>query len=65
MSPEAIRAISVAPRMAAYPCKLRCPLATGCDRASSRNGRAVTCPVLGDRRVALAPFVPVRRRASA
>ncbi|MGK7870976.1 hypothetical protein [Falsiroseomonas sp. E2-1-a20] len=44
------------------PCtRAGCPLVAGCDRAASKGGLAVKCPVLGGTRVALAPFVPVRR----
>ena len=38
-----------------------CPLAKGCDRAASKGGLAVACPVLGYKRVALTKPVRVRK----
>lgn len=46
----------------AHNCRMaKCPLMTGCDRAASKGGLAVGCPVLGHTRIALAKPVPVRR----
>ncbi len=65
MSPDAWRPVPPDPygHLRPVPCEqARCPIVRGCDRATSKGFLAVACPVLGDRRVALKPFLAVKRR---